>query len=300
MTQIKGLLGPLRLPFLILTPACIFLAIACSVYIKGFEHLHVPHSLLLLIGALCAHMSVNALNEYFDFKSGLDFTTQPTVFSGGSGTLPKEPGLANFTLFTGGLCALICGAIGVYFLSVVGMGLLPIGLIGMALVLLYTPFITRNATLSLLCAGLGFGPLMVMGSYYILSGEYAWWVFLISLMPFFLVNNLLLLNQFPDISADKAVGRKNLAILLGTKKSAFVYGLFLGLAFLVLILSVVFKLLPSMALVGLIILPVAIWTAAGVIKHHSDVKALLPFMALNVAMNILMPVVVGIGLVAAS
>ena len=300
MTQIKGLLGPIRLPFLILTPACIFLAMACSIYINGVEHLHVLHSLLLLVGALSAHMSVNALNEYFDFKSGLDFTTQPTAFSGGSGTLPKEPALAKYTLFAGGLCAVMCGVIGVYFLGVVGMGLLPIGLMGMALVLLYTPFITRNATLSLLSAGLGFGPLMIMGSYYILNGEYAGWVFLISLMPFFLVNNLLLLNQFPDVNADKAVGRKNLVILLGTKKSAKVYALFLSLAFLVLIISVAFRLVPVAALAGLILLPVAIWTGIGVIKHHGDVKALLPFMALNVAMNILMPVVVGIGLVAAS
>ena len=300
MNKLKGLLGPMRLPFLVLTPACIFLALACSVYVMGFESIQPPYVILLLLGAICAHISVNALNEYFDFKSGLDFNTQATAFSGGSGTLPKSPDLAGYTLATGILCAIICAVIGVYFLTVVGVGLLPIGVIGMILVLAYTPIITRSAVLSLIAPGLGFGPLMIIGSYFVLTGEYSWTVFLVSLVPFFLVNNLLLLNQFPDINADKDVGRKNLAILLGTKKSAQVYCLFLALAFLTLILSVGLKQVPNMALVGLIIIPVAIWTGKGVIKHHDNINKLLPFMALNVAMNILTPVLVGIGLMVAS
>ena len=47
-----------------------------------------------------AHLAVNMLNEYFDFKSGLDFKTQRTPFSGGSGTLPANPHLARQALTT--------------------------------------------------------------------------------------------------------------------------------------------------------------------------------------------------------
>ncbi len=41
--------------------------------------------MLALLGAFLAHISVNTLNEYFDFKSGLDLETIKTPFSGGSG-----------------------------------------------------------------------------------------------------------------------------------------------------------------------------------------------------------------------
>ena len=46
--------------------------------------------ILALAGGLLAHISVNALNEYLDFTSGLDLTTLRTPFSGGSGTLPAN------------------------------------------------------------------------------------------------------------------------------------------------------------------------------------------------------------------
>jgi hypothetical protein len=51
--------------------------------------------LLIFIGALFAHISVNTLNEYFDFKSGLDLTANKTPFSGGSGALPNTPDVAG-------------------------------------------------------------------------------------------------------------------------------------------------------------------------------------------------------------
>ena len=52
------------------------------------------------MGALCCHVSVNAFNEYYDFRSGLDARTRRTPFSGGSGTLPGKPELAGQALAT--------------------------------------------------------------------------------------------------------------------------------------------------------------------------------------------------------
>ncbi len=45
-------------------------------------------ALLALLGLLLAHVSVNVLNDYFDYRSGVDLKTQRTPFSGGSGILP--------------------------------------------------------------------------------------------------------------------------------------------------------------------------------------------------------------------
>ncbi len=92
MSDLKSYFGPMRLPFLILTPASVLLGLGTAVF--SSKQISIAYFILILIGALSAYISVNAFNEYFDFKSGLDFKTERTPFSGGSGTLPAQPGLA--------------------------------------------------------------------------------------------------------------------------------------------------------------------------------------------------------------
>ena len=98
---------------------------------------------------------------------------------------------------------------------------MPIGIVGLALIVTYTQCINHLPLLCLIAPGLGFGVLMVMvvGTQIVLTGEHTPLAWLISLVPFFLVNNLLLLNQYPDIKADSDVGRKNIAIAIGIKKA---------------------------------------------------------------------------------
>ena len=93
MKNFKFLLDPMRLPFLILTPACVVLGLATAIWTSG--QINWFHFVLVLIGALSAHISVNTFNEYFDFKSGLDANTKRTPFSGGSGRLPETPEIAQ-------------------------------------------------------------------------------------------------------------------------------------------------------------------------------------------------------------
>ena len=57
--------------------------------------------MLVLLGAVLAHAAVNLLNEYQDFRSGLDLITQRTPFSGGSGALPENPEAAAQVLVSG-------------------------------------------------------------------------------------------------------------------------------------------------------------------------------------------------------
>ena len=186
----------MRVPFLILTPACVLLGLGTATRSSG--HIRVIQFIFLLIGAVAAHISVNAFNEYFDFRSGLDFRTSRTPFSGGSGTLPLSPSLAQQALRTAIATFAITILIGLYFLMLRGLLLLPLGLFGLLIIVAYTPWMARNPFLCLIAPGLGFGPLMVMGTHFALTGEYPWTAFVASLVPFFLVNDLLLLNQFPD------------------------------------------------------------------------------------------------------
>ena len=91
--MIKAIMGIIRAPFLLLAPACVSVGVASAYRETGT--IHWIQVVMVLIGAVSAHACVNAFNEYFDFKSGLDAKTDKTPFSGGSGTLPAQPQLVK-------------------------------------------------------------------------------------------------------------------------------------------------------------------------------------------------------------
>lgn len=294
MKQVKFLLDPMRLPFLVLTPACVFLGVGTAVWTEG--NINWFHFGLALVGALAAHISVNAFNEYFDFKSGLDAKTRRTPFSGGSGRLQKNPELGKPAyLMSWGFLVLVA-VIGIYFSLTVGFGLLPLGLLGILLIYFYTEWITRTPLLCLIAPGLGFGTLMVMGTDYVLTGSYSWEAFVASLIPFFLVSNLLLLNQFPDAEVDRQVGRKHYPIQIGKERSSWIYLAFLISPFVTIVLGVVFGLFPLSGLLGLAGLIIVVPIIRGVLAHAENTEKLIPVLVQNVLVNIVTPFLLGVGL----
>ena len=295
VSKISRIIATSRPSFLVLTPCCLLLAVAQVIaenVVVNYLHL-----LLICIVALAAHASVNMLNEYQDYISGLDFHTQRTPFSGGSGMLPAAPELANSVHVTGIACLLITVLIGFYFLWIRAWGLAPIGLIGVLLIYFYTDKITRSPWLCLIAPGLAFGPLMIMGTYYVLAGHYSAGITLTSLIVFFLVNNLLLLNQFPDVEADKNVGRCHLPILIGRKKSAWVYIGFLVAAYSVLLLCVAVSFLPLYSLLGLVTLLLAIPAGRMTLQYANEIDNLKPALVLNVINTLITPVLVAFGII---
>jgi len=283
----------MRVPFLILTPACVLLGVGAASWSSG--EISILYLLLTFIGAVCAHISVNALNEYFDFRSGLDSMTERTPFSGGSGTLPGRPEMARSALNIGLITLSVTGLIGLYFLYIRGLSLLPVGILGLIIISTYTIWIIRYPILCLIAPGLGFGPLMVMGTHLVLTGEYSWTGFVASLVPFFLVSDLLLLNQFPDVEADQSVGRRHLPIVVGKQTSSLIYGAFLLSAYLSIVLGVCLEYLPKFTLLGLATIVIALPTSVGVFRYAEDVKKLMPYMGLNVIINIATPLLVAAG-----
>ena len=290
----KFLLDPMRLPFLVLTPACVLLGLGTAIWTGGTVNWF--HFALVLIGAVAAHISVNAFNEYFDGQSGLDALTRRTPFSGGSGRLQQSPELSRPTLIMAWLFLGLVGAVGLYFAAVVGWAILPLGLLGLLIIYFYTTWITRFPLLCLVAPGLGFGTLMVMGTDFALTGSYTWTSFAASLIPFFLVSNLLLLNQFPDLEADRQVGRKHYPIQIGRVKSSRIYLGFLVMPFVVILLGVSLGIFPLTGLAGLLGLVLAVPIFSGVLRHADAVESLLPTLGNNVLVNILVPVLLALGL----
>jgi len=251
----------------------------------------------VLLGALAAHMSVNILNEYQDFRSGLDFRTQQTPFSGGTKTLPGHPEAAGPALITGLMIIVFAFVVGLYISIAVGWMVWIPAVIGLLTIIFYTGFINRHPVLCLIAPGIGFGSCMVIGTHYSLAGNFTLPAFFASLIPFFLVSNLLLLNQFPDVEADKTVGRRHFPIAVGRPASAKIYFAFLMAAFSTIILAVLFGFLPRGALAGMFMVILAFPLQMGIFKNADDLKALEPFMGMNVVMALLVPLLVALGII---
>ena len=145
------------------------------------------------------------------------------------------------------------------------------GLLGIAIIIAYTRWINRLPWLCLIAPGLGFGPLMVGISYVALSAPMDLPVFLLTLIPFFLVNNLLLLNQYPDIEADRAAGRNHIPIRYGITVSNLIF-----LAFMLAAFSLV--------------------VALGAIRYGHEIGQQPKFMAANVVTALLTPFLIALSL----
>jgi 1,4-dihydroxy-2-naphthoate octaprenyltransferase len=268
----------LRPPFLLLSVLLVPIGTAVAWHQGSFN---LAYFLLAWVGAVLAHISVNVLNDYFDYRSRLDFHTQRTPFSGGSGILTAGLLEPTKVYILGVASLLIAAVIGAYFITVRGWGLLPILLIGGLAAYFYTPLFSRWRIGELL-AGLGLGTLVVLGAYFVQMGGYSWEAFVAALPPGFLTANLLLLNEFPDLEADRKVGRRNLVMVLGTMKASWLYTALVAATYLCIILGVTVRLMPLPALVGLLTLPVAFKAVQGTLQYHDDIPKLIPALGANV------------------
>jgi len=141
---------------------------------------------------------------------------------------------------------------------------------------------------------------MVMGTHYVLTGRYDWISFSASLVPGFLVSNLLLLNQFPDSEADKTVDRRHLPIAIGKQASSYVYAVMALCAFGWVPAAAAIGLFPAGTLLSLLPFPLAILTIRGVIQNAEDTTALIPFLGKNVVYTLASLFLLGLGLLIAA
>jgi 1,4-dihydroxy-2-naphthoate octaprenyltransferase len=286
----------IRGPFLLLSVVLAPIGTAIAWHDGSFN---LGYFLLSWVGAILAHVGVNVFNEYFDYKSGLDFETQKTPFSGGSGMLTAGLIEPRRAYLLGAACLFIDAVIGVYFVIVQGWGLLPVIVLGGLFAYFYTPYISRWRV-GEVAAGLGLGSLVVLGAYFVQTGQYTWEVLVASLAPGFLTANLLLLNEFPDLEADTKVGRRNLVMALGRKRAAWLYTILLVCTYLSIVLGVVFRLMPWPALVALLTIPLARKAIQGALQHYDDIPQLIPALGANVMTMLATDALLAVGYVLAT
>ena len=248
MSVISACLGVARAPFLLLPVTLVALGAAAGASDGAFD---ITRTLLALFGLVALHVAVNAFNEVSDFRSGIDLETERTPFSGGSGTLPAGRLGVRAGLVVAWSGVAVGAIVGVYFLVAVGLDLLPIFAIGALAALSYTDLLAK-LYIGEFFAGLGLGALPVIGTAMVQGGGLGRTALVAAIPAFCTTYNLLLLNEFPDESADRAGGRRNLVLLLGRSRAAAVYAAVALIVPATIALAVRDGIFPTLALVGLI------------------------------------------------
>jgi len=290
MNKLKFWFLETRPQFLTLSVVLAFLGTVIAWY-EGYFNL--GYSLLAGVGLVFAHVSVNTLNDYFDYRSGIDLKTRRTPFSGGSGILPAGRLHPREVLWLGLGSLLLASAIGIYFVFSSGYLLLPLLVVAALFILIYSPFILKRPWPEW-AAGAGLGALPILGMYFVQTGAYTLPALVVSIPSAFLVHNLLLLNEFPDAEADQQANRKTLPITLGKDRAAIFYAAAALAVYVWIIGWVAAGVMPAWTLIALLTLPLTIKAINGA-RHHDDVSCLIPGMAANVMAVLLIQLLIGIG-----
>ncbi len=266
-----------RPQFLLLSIILVIYGTSIALY-QGYFNF--KYFLLTLIGLISAHIAVNVLNDYFDFKSGLDLKTLRTPFSGGSGILPA--GLLDpEKVYAFGILSLAFGlAIGIYLVLISGIALLPLIVAGAIIAYFYTTHLTKYM-LGEISAGLGLGCLPVIGSYFVQTGHYTLSCILASVPAGILTANLLLLNEVPDYEADKAVGRRTIVTVFGKDVAVKIYAVLTTLTYATIITCIALGIVPPLTGISLATIPIAV-KGIKLAQKHYDVRKLIPALANNV------------------
>jgi 1,4-dihydroxy-2-naphthoate octaprenyltransferase len=277
--MLRNLLAITRANFLPLTVVIVLSGLCAAWY--SHAAFNALNAILVLIGALLTHASVNAFNNYFDYRSHIDERTMKTPFSGGVDVIVSGQTQPTAAFFVALACLVGAGVIGIYFLIQMFFPLMPLILYGAFVIVFYTPLISRMHALSEIIAGSGFG-LIGLGTYVTQAGVIDSACLAIFVPITILVALLLFLNEFPDADVDKLAGRRHTVILIGKRRSSWLYAFLLGATYGSIILSVITGAAPLPALIALLTIPMACRAARIVIRNYEKIPELLPALALNV------------------
>ena len=234
-------------------------------------------AILTICGVLALHASVDLLNDYWDFKRGIDTTTHRTKMSGGSGVLP-EGLLKPAQVYAAGITFLIIGtAIGIYFVATDGI---VIGIIlAFAVISIYF-YSTKIVDWGLAEVFVAIkGSMIVMGTYFVQTSQITEQSVLAGIVIGVLSSLVLFITSFPDHDADKAKGRKTLVISLGKQKACTILWIFPAITYGITIIAVIFEIFPVFCLIILSTVPLIIRSGLKLKQNYDKLTNLIPVMS---------------------
>jgi 1,4-dihydroxy-2-naphthoate polyprenyltransferase len=288
-----------RLPFLTATFVPILLGIAVAAWTNGFNWWL---ALLTLIGGACIHLGLNVANDVFDTTSGADAANvNPTQFSGGSrvvlyGLLSlRELALLSFGFYAVGI------GIGVGLAAARGWDLLWVGVAGALVSVFYTapPLKLVHRGLGDIAVFLGFGPIMVLGAYFVQAREYDLEPLLASIPVGILIALVLYVNEVPDRPADAAAGKRTLPVRLSKDAVVNLYAAAVALAFGLIVVFAVAGWIVRPTIIALAAAPLAVPVYRALKEWYEQPYALMPAMAKNIQLHLATGVLLILGYVIA-
>ena len=257
-------LRAIRVKFLLASVIAVSLGLSLAWH--SGHPIDILHALLTFAGVISLHASVDLLNDYWDFKRGIDTKTKRTKMSGGTGVLP-EGLLTPKSVYIVGIAFLILGAIiGIYFVIIFGI---TIGLIlGFAIlsVIFYSTKIVNWGLAEVFVTIKG--TLIIIGTYYIQSQSIDDFTILAGIVVGVLSSLVLFVTSIPDHDVDKEKGRRTLIIIFGKANAVKTFLIFPVLAYGIIIYGVVSGLFPIYSLIVLLAKPFLIMA----ILHLKDLE----------------------------
>ena len=257
-------LRAIRVKFLLASVIAVSLGLSLAWH-SGYP-INIIHAILTFAGVISLHASVDLLNDYWDFKRGIDKKTKRTKMSGGTGVLP-EGLLKPKSVYIVGIGFLILGAIiGIYFVIIFGI---TIGLIlGFAILSVYF-YSTKIVNWGLAEVFVTIkGTLIVLGTYFIQSQTIDDFAIFAGVVVGILSSMVLFVTSIPDHDADKEKGRRTLVIIFGMSNAVRTFLIFPILAYGVIIYGVLTGIFPVYSLIVLLAKPFLILA----ILHLKDLE----------------------------
>lgn len=282
-------------------PASMMPAIATMAYIfflsctSNVSNISLTNGVIALLGVVLFQASGNLISDYFDYKYGVD---QKDTY--GSSRLIVDGLFRPKTILFYGLTLLLIGCcIGLFLFTKSDAKLLLIGGVGVLGTFFY--YRLKYSALGDLTIFILYGLLIALGTMYVMTGEFAWQVLLISTPIGLLITNILHANNTRDIAPDRRAGITTFAMKLGLPASKALYLIHAVLAYVFVLTLVFFSILPLPCLLVLISLPLAISNIKTMNRATADTpdiikdldkdsaKLVLIFSALLIIGNIIAP-----------
>ena len=274
-----------RLPFLTATLVPVLLGTMIA-WDDGFFNFGL--FLLTLLGASFFQLGTNVMNDYFDHMSGVDAANlTPTPFAGGSRLIQRgliEPSWLRRTAWGFYAAGTL---IGLALVLLVGPELLVFGIIGFLLGLLYTapPIRLVHHGVGEIAVGLGFGPVMLLGAYWVQAEQLSTAALYASIPVAILVAAVLYINEIPDRMWDEKAGKRTLITRISPDAAVKGYAVLIVAAYFSIVLGVALGIMPVATVIALLTIPMA-WSAFKTLRrHHGYPYRLIPANAYTVFLH---------------
>ena len=182
-----------------------------------------PLLILVVLGLILAHTGSNLVNDFWDFRHGIDTPDSPRATYGPHPFTDEKNSYKEFLLVTGVLLV-AATVIGVYLTATAGLWVLAFALGGAFVLLFYSggPIPLKYFGMGEIAVFIVWGPLMIGGSYFVMAEELPWWVVLAS-VPYGLgVTTVLFGKHLDKLPFDREKGIRTMPIVLGEKLSRYV------------------------------------------------------------------------------